>query len=64
MSGEVVNLRRARKRQAATLAKARAAAARVEFGVSKSTKRGLKAERDLADRRLDGLRRSEPGDAG
>ncbi len=64
MSGEIVNLRRARKRQVAAVAEARAAANRVAFGVAKSAKRALRAERDLADRRLDGHRRSEPDDVG
>jgi hypothetical protein len=63
MSSEIVNLRRARKRQRVAVADARAAANRVEFGVAKSAKRALRAERDLADHRLDALRRSEPGDA-
>jgi hypothetical protein len=64
MSGEIVNLRRARKRQAAALAEAKAAVNRVEFGVAKSVKRSLESERDLIDRRLDAHRRSEPSDAG
>jgi hypothetical protein len=64
VSGEIVNLRRARKRRAAALAEVEAATHRVEFGTSKGTKRALKAQRDLADRRLDGHLRSEPSDAG
>jgi hypothetical protein len=64
MSGEIVNLRRARKRQAAALAEAQAAANRIEFGVARGVKRALKAERDLADRHLDAHRRSESDDAG
>ncbi len=63
MSGEIVNLRTARKRQATALAEAKAASNRVEFGMSKSAKRALEAQRDLADRRLDGHRRSEPDGA-
>jgi len=64
MSGEIVNLRQARKRQAAALAQSKAAANRAKFGLAKGAKRALEAERELIDRRLDGLRRSEPGDGG
>jgi hypothetical protein len=64
MNAEIVNLRRARKRRAAELADATAATNRTAFGASKSAKRALKAERELADRRLDAHRRAEPGDAG
>jgi len=64
MNAEIVNLRRARKRQTAAVAEATAATNRVVFGASKSAKRTLKAERELADRRLEAHRRAEPGDAG
>jgi hypothetical protein len=64
MSGEIVNLRQARKHRAAALAESRAAANRAKFGIPKSAKRALAAERELVDRRLDGLRRPEPGDDG
>jgi hypothetical protein len=61
--GEIVNLRRARKRQAGAQAEAKAAANRVVFGVAKSAKSKAKAERALADSRLEAHRRPERGDA-
>jgi hypothetical protein len=61
--GEIVNLRRARKRRAAAEAEAAATANRTASGVTKIMKAQARAERGLADRRLDGLRRPERRDA-
>lgn len=62
--GEIVNLRRARKSKQRLLDEAAAAANRVAFGVAKSTKRAMRAEGDLAERRLDAHRRVERDDGG
>jgi len=61
--GDIINLRRAKKRQASSQAEAKAAANRIVFGVSKSVNSKAKAERALADRRLEAHRRPERGDA-
>jgi hypothetical protein len=61
--GEIVNLRKARKRRALAQAEVEAAANRVAFGVSKSAKSKAKAERALTDGRLEAHRRRERGDA-
>jgi Domain of unknown function (DUF4169) len=61
--GEVVNLRRARKRRASAKAEIKAAANRVTFGVSKSLRSRAEAERVLAENRLEAHRRLEAGDA-
>jgi Domain of unknown function (DUF4169) len=61
--GEIVNLRRAKKRRAAKTAEAAASANRAAFGVSKSAKIKAQAERSLTQSRLDGHRReSRDGD--
>jgi hypothetical protein len=60
--GEIVNLRRAKKRRAAKRAEAEASAARAAFGVSKSTKNKAQAERSLTQSRLEGHRRQERRD--
>ncbi len=52
--GDVVNLRRARKRKAREHEQAAAAARRVESGVSRAERGSATAERALADRRLAG----------
>jgi hypothetical protein len=49
-SGEVVNLRMARKRKARKHAEATASVRRVAFGLSKPEKRLADAQRDLAAR--------------
>ncbi len=54
--GDVVNLRRARKRKAREAEQAQAVNRRVEFGVSKIERRAASAERALMDRRLAGGR--------
>jgi exoribonuclease R len=51
--GEIVNLRRIRKRRAAAIAEGEAAANRVLHGLSKNERRAAEAERDLAERRLE-----------
>jgi hypothetical protein len=57
MTGEIVNLRKARKARERAEAQTRAAENRVRFGRSKAERRTLAAEEDLAARRLDGHRR-------
>lgn len=54
--GDVVNLRRARKDRARTEADRKAEANRVAFGRTKAEKSLSKAERTLAERRIDGHR--------
>jgi hypothetical protein len=61
--GEIVNLRRARKRQASAQDQIKAAASRVDSGVSKKVRARAEAERVLAQRRLDAHRKQERGDA-
>jgi hypothetical protein len=62
--GEVVNLRRARKRRENAKAEIEAAANRVAYGVSKNVRSKAEADRVLAADRLEARRRSEQGDAG
>ena len=52
--GEIVNLRRARKRQASATAEREAAANRLVHGLGKDERRRLKAEREAEAKRLDG----------
>ena len=60
--GEIVNLRRARKRQANEAAEREAAANRVVHGQPKDERRRLKAEREVEEKRLDGRRLQPSGD--
>lgn len=60
MSGEVVNLRRARKAKARAQAEKTAAENRVAYGLSKADKALRQARDDLAARRLDGHFREPP----
>jgi uncharacterized protein DUF4169 len=60
--GEIVNLRRARKRQKSAQKEAIAAVNRVAFGVSKKARAEAETERALAQARLDGHRLPEQGD--
>jgi hypothetical protein len=61
--GEIVNLRRARKKRAIAAAESEAAANRLAYGRSKEESRATKAERDAAERRLDSHRlRTPPSD--
>ena len=57
--GEIVNLRRARKRKAAAQANVAAAANRAAFGVSKKERAKAEDERSIAAARLDGHLRSD-----
>ena len=60
--GEVVNLRRARKRKTREIAEVDAAANRTAHGISKPQRELAKARRTLLDNRLDGLRRQGEAD--
>ncbi len=60
--GEIVNLRRARKRKARVREEDAAAANRAAFGAPKTAKRAARAERQLAERRLDGHRLADSGE--
>jgi hypothetical protein len=55
--GEIINLRRARKRQASAKAEVEAAANRVAFGVSKNARSGAETERAAAERCFEAHRR-------
>ncbi len=59
MTGEVVNLRLARKSRARAEAKATADANAAKHGLSKAERRQQAAEADLAARRLDAHRRED-----
>jgi hypothetical protein len=61
--GDVVNLRRARKRRAVAEAETAAAAKRVEYGISKNARSSAEAESAKATSRLEAHRIREPGDA-
>ncbi len=54
MSGDLINLRRERKRRARDAAAETAEANRTAFGLSKAQREALRRERQTADRRLDG----------
>ena len=60
MAAEIINLRKARKDRARALADDKAAENRIRFGRSKAERDKLKAEQDLAARRIDGHRLDEP----
>jgi Domain of unknown function (DUF4169) len=60
--GEIVNLRRARKRQSGAKAEVEAAANRVAFGVSKSARSEVEAERIAALSRHEAHRRLKRSD--
>jgi hypothetical protein len=57
--GEIVNLRRARKRRASAEAAIQSAANRVLHGVSKNLKSAIDAGRRRAESRLEAHRRQE-----
>ena len=61
--GEIVNLRRARKRQARAQEKVEAAARRAEFGVAPALRQAEKARLELAAKQLDGRRLDPRGSA-
>ena len=56
MSGEIINLRMARKQRAKANREAVAAQNRRKFGRTKTERRLAEAEAQLAERRLDGAR--------
>lgn len=59
---EIVNLRRTRKQQARAVAEAEAAANRVVHGRTKAERNASKAEKETADRKLDGHKRGNDDD--
>jgi len=61
--GEIVNLRRARKRNGRLRDEAAVAANRAAFGAPKTAERKARAERELAERRLDGHRLADSGES-
>ena len=60
--GEIVNLRRARKRRRRDQDDANATANRLAHGVGKAAKREAHAERERAERILEGHRREPSGE--
>jgi len=60
--GEIVNLRRVKKRRSAMQSEVEAAANRLAFGVSKNAKNKAEAERSQAESRLEAHRREERRD--
>lgn len=60
MTGDIVNLRRARKTRARETEEAAAAANRAAFGRSRAQKTLAEATRRLDEARLSGHRRTEP----
>lgn len=59
---DVVNLKSARKAKTRAEAEAKAQANRVAYGRTKAEKKSTKAEREAADRKLDGHRRDDIDD--
>ncbi|HEX8901703.1 DUF4169 family protein [Vitreimonas sp.] len=59
---EIVNLRRARKHKARAEAEANANANRIQFGRSKAEKQLTEAEKEAAERKLDGHKRNDDFD--
>ena len=60
--GDIVNLRRARKRQDRRRDDAKAAENRIVYGMTKAERRSLEARREKADRDLDARRIVGPDD--
>jgi hypothetical protein len=56
---EIINLRQARKHKARAEKEARADQNRISFGRTKAEKELTKAERDLANRRIDSHKRDD-----
>jgi hypothetical protein len=56
---EIINLRQARKQKARAEKEARADQNRIAFGRTKAEKELTKAERDMAQRRLDSHKRDD-----
>ncbi|HEY9236208.1 MULTISPECIES: DUF4169 family protein [Phenylobacterium] len=63
MSNNVVNLNKVRKAREQALAKEQARENRAKFGRTKSEKTRTEAEKEKADRTLDGARREPEDDA-
>lgn len=59
MTAEIINLRRVRKEEARASAKDAAEANRAAFGRTKAEKSVAKAEKNAAQRKLDGHRRED-----
>jgi len=57
--GQLVNLKGVRKAKARADREAKAQANRIAFGRTKAEKRTTKAEREAADRKLDGHKRDD-----
>ncbi|WP_333794375.1 DUF4169 family protein [Hyphomicrobium sp.] len=62
MSGEIINLRKARKVRDRAAKEKRAEENRARFGRPKAERLKLEAETEIATRRLDAHRRSDAGD--
>lgn len=62
MTGDIINLRTARKRKARAEREAVAAQNRVVFGQTKAEKQARQASKDLDQRRLDQSKRESAGD--
>lgn len=62
MTGDIINLRTARKRKARAEREAEAAQNRVVFGQTKAEKQARQASKDLDQRRLDQSKRESAGD--
>jgi Domain of unknown function (DUF4169) len=60
--GDIVNLRRARKRQDRRRDDVKAAENRIVYGMTKAERRSLEAQREKADRDLDARRIVGPDD--
>ncbi len=61
MTGDIINLRTARKRRARAERETLAAQNRVVFGQTKTEKQARKANSELEQRRLDQAKREVPG---
>jgi hypothetical protein len=59
---EIVNLRRARKQKALAEAETKAASNRLAHGRTKAERNQSKAEKETADRKLDGHKRGDDND--
>ena len=62
MTGDIINLRTARKRKARAEREVEAAQNRVVFGQTKAEKQARKANQELEQRRLDQTRRDDRAD--
>ena len=62
MAAEIINLRRARKAKARTAREKEAEANRLAFGRTKAERAATEAERDRAERGIEGHRREPAGE--